>query len=78
MGDSFQIHVLMILGWKHCLNAVGVCARNIIKTVVFECFHLVHLSKNLLTSGVVLGVILVSFGNLRTTFSDFRGSWGRA
>ena len=36
VGDSFQTKFLMILGWKYCLNAVVVCARNTIKTIVFS------------------------------------------
>ncbi len=40
---------LMILGWKYCLDAVAVCARNIVKTKVFEWFHFFHLFTNFVT-----------------------------
>ena len=37
VGDSFQTKFLM-MGWKYCLNAVAVCVRNNVKTIVFERF----------------------------------------
>ena len=49
VGDSFQTKFLMSLGWKYCLNAVAVCVRNIIKTIVFEWFLFSHLFTNLVT-----------------------------
>ena len=61
---------LMILGWKYRLNAVVVCARNNGKTKVVEWFLFFRLFTNLVTSGVVLGIILVSFGSLGLTSSD--------
>ena len=61
---------LMILGWKCCLNAVAVSAFTIVKTVVFEWFHCFHLFTDLVSCGMVLGHIFVSFGDPGETFSD--------
>ena len=71
MGDSLQTKFLMILGWKYCLNAVDVFSRNNVKTIVFAWFLFSDLFTNLVTSGVVLGVILNGLGYLGSTFSDF-------
>ena len=62
--------VLMIQRWKCCWNPVAVCAINTIKTMVLEIFHVFHLFTNLVSPGRVLGVILVTFGDLGHTFSD--------
>ena len=43
VGDTFQTNFLMILGWEYCLNAVAVCVRNIVNTMVFEWFLFFHL-----------------------------------
>ena len=51
------------------------CAITIIKTLVFEWFYFVHLFSNLMSGGMSLGVIFVSFSDLGGTFSDFWGSW---
>ena len=67
----FRSMFLMILGWKCCLNAVAACARTIVKTVVFEWFHFFHLFMNSVSCGRDLAHILVSFGDLGLTFSDF-------
>ena len=57
-------------GWKGCQNAEAVCAINIVKTMVLEIFHVFHLFTNLVSPGRVLGVILMTFGDLGHTFSD--------
>ena len=62
---------LMIQGWKCRLHAVAVCARTIQKTVVFEWFHFSNLFINLVSCGRDLAYILVSFGDLGETLSDF-------
>ncbi len=49
---------------------MAVCAINIVKTMVLVIFHFFHLFKNLVSPGRVLGVILVTFGDLGHTFSD--------
>ena len=36
---------LMNLGWKYCLNALAVCARSNVKTVVFDWFLFFHLFR---------------------------------
>ena len=50
---------------------MAVCAITIVKTVVFEWFHFFHLFSKLMSGGMILGVILVSFSDLGGTFSDF-------
>ena len=50
---------------------MAVCAINAIKTMVLEIFHVFHLLTNLVSPGIVLGVILVTFGDLGDLFSDF-------
>ena len=50
---------------------MSVCAINIVKAMVFETFHLFHLFTKLVSRGMVLGHMLVSFGDLGDTFSDF-------
>ena len=57
---------------------MAACAINTIKTMVLERFHVFHLFTNLVSPGRVLGVILVSFGDLGETFSDFGRSWEQA
>ena len=47
------------------------CAKTTVKTVVFEWFHFFHLFSKLVSGGMILGVILVTFGDLGVTFSDF-------
>ena len=49
---------------------MAACAITIIKTVVFEWFHFFHLFSKLMSGGMILGVIFVSFGDLGETFSD--------
>ena len=49
---------------------MAVCAINAIRTMVLEIFHVFHLFTNLVSPGMVLGVILVTFGDLGETFSD--------
>jgi len=63
---------LPIQGWKWCQNAATWCAINKAKTIVLEIFHLSHVFTNLVSPGRVLGVILMTFGDLGHTFSD---SW---
>ena len=46
--------------------------------MVLEIFHISHLFKNLVSPGRVLGVILVTFGDLGHTFSDIWGYWEQA
>ena len=50
---------------------MAVCAITIVKTVVFEWFHFFHLFSKLMSGGMILGVILVSFGDPGETLSDF-------
>ena len=57
---------------------MAVCVRNTIKTKVLEIFHAFHLFTNLVSPGKVLGVILVTFGDLGHTFSDLGGYWEQA
>ena len=47
------------------------CAITIVKTVVFEWFHFFHLFSKFVSRGMILGVILKSFGDLGVTFFDF-------
>ena len=61
---------LVIQGWKRCQNAMAACAIYIVKTSVLERFHFFHLFTNLVSRGMVLGVFLVTFGDLGDTFSD--------
>ena len=49
---------------------MAVCAINTIKTMVLVIFHVFHLFTNLVSPGRVLGVILVTFGDLGDIFSD--------
>ena len=46
--------------------------------MVLEIFHVFHLFTNLVSPGRVLGVILVTFGDLGHTFSDIWGYWEQA
>ena len=46
--------------------------------MVLEIFHVFHLFTNLVSPGMVLGVILVTFGDLGHTFSDIWGYWEQA
>ena len=46
--------------------------------MVFEGFHFFHWFTDLVSRGMVLGVILVSFGSLVETFNDFWGDWEQA
>ena len=66
-----RLMCLMFLGWKCCLNAVAVYVRNMLKTFVFEWFLFFRLFTNLVISGVVSSIILLSFDALGHTFSDF-------
>ena len=68
----------VIRGWKWCQNPVAVCAINIVKTMVLVIFHFFHLFHNLVSPGRVLGVILVTFGDLGHTFNDIWGYWEQA
>ena len=49
---------------------MAVCAINTVKTMVLEIFHVFHLFTNLVSPGRVLGIMLVTFGDLGDTFSD--------
>ena len=49
---------------------MAVCVINVVKTMVLEIFHVFHLFTNLVSPGRVLGVILMTFGDLGHTFSD--------
>ena len=49
---------------------MAVCAINTIETMVLVIFHVFHLFTNLVSPGKVLGIILVTFGDLGHTFSD--------
>ena len=51
--------------------AVAVCAETTVNTVVFQWFHFSNFFSKLVSRGVVLGVILVTFGDPGVTFSDF-------
>ena len=53
------------------------CAITIITTMVFEWFHFFHLFNKFMSGGMISGVILVSFGDLGDTFSDFEGIGSR-
>ena len=46
--------------------------------MVLEIFRVVHLFTNLVSPGRVLGVILVTVGDLGHTFSDMQGYWEQA
>ena len=62
---------LVIQGWKGCQNAVAACAITMIKKLVLEMFHFFYFFTNLVSRGMVLGVILVSFGDPWGTFPGF-------
>ena len=51
-------------------NAMAACAISTVKTTVSERFHFCHIFTNLVSQGIVLGVIFVYFGSLGDTFSD--------
>ena len=55
---------LRIWGWLECVNPVAGCAETIVETVVFEWFYFSHLFIQLVSRGVVLGVILGFVGGL--------------
>jgi len=46
-----------------------------VKRCVLERFHIFHLFTNFGIRGMVLGLMLVSFGDLGNSFSDWWGSW---
>ena len=71
MGDSFQVHVFDDPGLEMLPECGGCMCYNHSKTVVFEWFHCFHLFTDLVSCGMVLGHILVSFGDPGDTFSDF-------
>ena len=70
MGDGFQVHFFSDPGMDRCQDAEAVCAITIIKTSALEIFHFFRVFTNLVSPGRVLGVILVTFGDLGDTFSD--------
>ena len=49
---------------------MAVCVISIVKTTVLDTFHFFHLLTNLVARGMILGVILETFGDLGGTFSD--------
>ena len=49
---------------------MAACDINIVKTTVLETFRFFHLFTNLVARGMILGVILETFGDLGATFSD--------
>ena len=57
---------------------MAVCAINTIKTMVFMIFHVFHLFTDLVSPGMDLGVILMTFSDLGDTFSDIGGYWQQA
>lgn len=61
---------LMIKRWKWRQNLVAVCVITSVKTMVFEGCHFFHVFTILVSTGTILGVILMAFGDLGHTFSD--------
>ena len=73
MGDCFQVHVFNDPGMEMMLDSDGWMCYHHTKTVVFEWFHFFHLFSKLMSGGMILGVILVSFSDLGLTFFIFEG-----
>ena len=71
MGGSFQVHVFSDPGMEMMLESDGWMCKTTVKTVVLEWLHFFHLFSKLMSGGMILGVVLVSFGDLGDTFSDF-------
>ena len=67
MGDSFQVHVFSDTWMEMMLESDGWMCYN---HVVFEGFHFFDLFTNLVSRGVVWGVILMTFGDFGDTFYD--------
>ena len=79
MGDRFQVHVLGDPGMEMMSESGGcMCYKHSKKTTVLVIFHFFHLFTNLVSPGRVLGVILLTFGDLGHTFSDISGYWEQA
>ena len=78
LGDRFQVHVLGDPGMEMMSESGGCMCYKHNKIMVLVIFHSFHLFKNLVSPGRVLGVILVTFGDLGHTFSDIWGYWEQA
>ena len=63
MGDSFQVHVFGDPGMEIMLECIGCTCYKHCKTICFQRFHFFHLFNNLVSWGMDLGHILVSFGD---------------
>ena len=75
IGDSFQVHVFGDPGMEMMPEcSVCMCCEHSKN----NCYRDISLFTNLLSRGMVLGTILVYFGDLGTTFSDFWGPWRQA
>jgi len=71
VGAGFQVHVLGDPGMEMMPErSVHMCYTHR-KTTVLERFHFSHVYTNLVSGGVVLGHIFVSFGELGDTLSGF-------
>ena len=56
---------------------MAACAETIVKTLCFERFHFLYLFSNLVSRGMDLGHILVSFGGPGGFFMIFEGPGDR-
>ena len=70
MGDRFQVHVLGDPGMEMMSESGGCMYYKHSKNNGFSDISLFHLFQNLVSPGRVLGVILLTFGDLGHTFSD--------
>ena len=50
---------------------MAACAITTVKHYGFERFHFFHLVTDVVSGGMLLGVILTPFSDLGATFSDF-------
>ena len=70
MGDGFQVHFFSEPGMEMMPGCRDCICYNHSKNKHLEIFHFFHVFANLVSPGRVLGVILVTFGDLGDTFSD--------
>ena len=67
----YRYMFLMFQKWKWHMNPVAACVITTIKHYGFEWFHFFHLVTGFVFAGMILGVIVVSFGDLGGTFTYF-------
>ena len=78
MGDGFQVHVFSDPGMEMMLESGGCMCYKHSKNNGFSDISFFPLFQEISVSRGVLGVILVAFGGLGDTFSDFGGYWEQA